>query len=451
MLFSSGRQRDELIYLKLDQDETGPQKRTSKGRKYLTLLLLTGMISFVAFVGVYAAFHSISKKLHSYNSSSAKNSNPILLVSIDGFRYDFLYRGLTPNLAYLARNGMHGPLHPQFPSYTFPNHFSLVTGLYPESHGIVANAFYDPDLNDYFSYTDQKSLRESKWWEAEPIWNTVQSYGMKSATMFWPGSESAIGGRRPNYYRTYNGNVSHRERVDQILKWLSLPSSKRPDFLSLYLSAVDEAGHNFGPDSVEINQALKDVDQAIGILMTGLKNRELLQKVNLLVVSDHGMIEVKHHIYLDDLIEDLEDRVEWVDYGPVASIKPAPGEEDDIYATLKFYQSRGMKYSVYRHQEIPHYFHYRNNDRIAPIIMVAESGWVIDFKGGDWVPKGAHGYDPRLKDMQALFIGTGPDFPTYKGPVTGVNNLDVYPLMMHLLNIPALPNNGTMKLVDLTN
>ncbi len=450
MFFRSASQRDEAIYLKLDQDEV-ISKNGSKGRKYLSLLLLiTGMLSFVTFVGVYVAFHAITSKLQSYQSASAKVT-PILLISIDGFRYDFLHRGLTPNLVSLARHGVHGPLRPQFPSYTFPNHFSLVTGLYPESHGIVANSFYDPKLNDFFSYTDQKSLRESKWWKAEPIWNTVQKYGMKSATMFWPGSESAIDGKRPNYYRSYNGNVSHSQRVDQILNWLSMASSKRPEFLSLYLSAVDEAGHNYGPDSDEINQALKDVDEAIGLLITGLKNRELLGKIDVIIVSDHGMIEVKHHIYLADLIENLSERVEWVDYGPVASIKPTEKDEEDIYATLKYYQSRGMKYSVYRRQDIPAEFHYRNNDRIAPIIMVAGSGWVIDFKGGDWVPKGAHGYDPQLDDMQALFIGSGPDFPVVRSPVTDINNLDVYPLMMHLLNIPALPNNGTMKLVDLTD
>lgn len=453
-LIAQSRHDAAAIYLPLDQDESGARKR-SRGRKYLTLLLLlTGMMSFVVFVGAYIAFSKVSQHVRSRKSVSTElaDTKPLLLISIDGFRYDFLYRGLTPNIAHLALRGIHGPLRPQFPSYTFPNHYSLVTGLYPESHGIVANAFYDPELDDFFSYTDQRNLREAKWWAAaEPIWNTIQAYGMKSATMFWPGSESEIGGRRPNYYRNYDERVTHSQRINQILKWISLPESQRPKFLSLYFSAVDDAGHGFGPDSAQLNAALKDVDYAVDLLITGLKNRALFDKINIIIVSDHGMVEVKRHIYLDDLIEDLDERVEWVDYGPVASIQPIPGDEEGIYTKLKYYQSRGMQFSVYRRDEMPARFHYRNNARIAPIVVVAEPGWIIGFRDSNWVPKGTHGYDPQVKEMQALFVGSGPDFPAGKEPIAGVSNLDVYPLMMHLLNVPPKPNNGTLKLVEMTH
>lgn len=450
-MFLSALKRDEGIYLPLDQEddlELAKKRSSRRGRRYLTMfMLLAGMVSFILFVATYMAFNATVRAF----SSTEDPAPPLLLISIDGFRYDYLYRGLTPTLARLARSGMHGPMKPQFPTYTFPNHYSLVTGLYPESHGIVGNAFYDPDLDDYFSYTDREKLTESKWWTAEPIWNTVQRFGMKSATMFWPGSESAIKGLRPTYYHGYDGEISPAKRVSQILKWLDLPPSKRPSFMSLYFSEVDEASHLHGPDSEQVNKALKNVDGALGLLINGLKTRELLGTVNLLVVSDHGMMKVSHHIYLDDMITDMEERIEWVDYGPVTFIQPVEEEVDDIYLKLKYYSIKNGKFSVYRRSDLPRHFHFRENDRIAPIVIVCDPGWIIDFHGEDWVPVGAHGYDPAVPEMQALFIGTGPGLSSLNEPLDDISNLDVYPLMMHLLNIPALPNNGTMKLVQYAN
>ena len=284
---------------------------------------------------------------------------------------------------------------------------------------------------------------------------------MKSATMFWPGSESKIFGKRPNYYRKYDGEVTTESRVDQILMWLDMTVDKRPHFISMYMSLVDDAGHLFGPESKELNEALQEVDLGIGRLIKGLKRRGIDDSVNLLIVSDHGMVEIpdkdRFHIYLDELIPKMKERLQWVDYGPMASIIPVPGEGDSIFSELKEAQMRGHPFMVFKRDELPPEFHYKGNVRIAPIILIAKKGYVIDFRGGEWVPRGAHGYDPNLPEMQAILIATGPNFRDPKHSAArrinralkGISNLDVYPLMMHLLKLIPAPNNGTMSLVNL--
>lgn len=463
--FSNSKQKG--IYLPLsDNDEEDLKKNSEKSSKRLRrphLLMLTIMLLGTVLLGIsFFVYNSAKVSSETFAISSKAKPLPLMLISIDGFRYDYLKRAaVVPNLRKLCKGGIHGPMKPQFPSYTFPNHFSLVTGLYPESHGIVGNSFYDPALDEYFSYNEQEDLKESKWWQAEPIWNAVQRFGMKSATMFWPGSESLILGARPNYYEAYDGSVTTSERVDQVLKWLDLPDSERPSFISLYLSLVDEAGHLHGPDSEEVNVALKEADSGIERLILGLKERGMNDSINLLIVSDHGMADIpddeRFHVYLDELIPRMKERLQWVDYGPMASLIPLEGEDDSIYSELKGAQMRGVHFMVYRREELPLEYHYQFNGRIAPIVLIAKKGYIIDFRGGNWVPRGAHGYDPSIPEMQALLIATGPQFRDAKHSagrrinraVKGVSNLDVYPLMMNLLNIPPAPNNGTMNLVNM--
>ena len=451
------------IYLPVSDDENAASLKGKSGmrgmfrRPHLTLLIVLGLLTLTCGIGMFMFCISNDQLA----IQSAKPAVPLILISIDGFRYDYLKKGLTPTLMKLCKRGIHGPMKPQFPSYTFPNHFSLVTGLYPESHGIVGNSFYDPELDDYFSYTDQANLKESKWWQAEPIWNTIQRFGMRSATMFWPGSESKIFGKRPTYYRTYDGEVSTEARVSQILKWLDMPESKMPHFISMYMSLVDDAGHLYGPESDELGRALKEVDTGIESLLNGLKQRNMENSVNLLIVSDHGMVEIpdqeRFHIYLDELIPRMRERLQWVDYGPMASIIPLPGEEESIISELRDAQMRGHPFMVFQRDELPSEFHYTGNVRIAPIILIAKKGYIIDFRGGEWVPRGAHGYDPSLPEMQALLIATGPQFRDPKHSagrrmnraIKGISNLDVYPLMMHLLKVTPSPNNGTTSLINL--
>jgi predicted AlkP superfamily pyrophosphatase or phosphodiesterase len=213
----------------------------------------------------------------------------VILVSLDGFRTEYLSRGFTPVLTSLASKGISAKyMRPVFPSLTFPNHYTIVTGLYPESHGIVANIFHDPKLNDTFVYIDSVKNAESKWWGGEPLWVTARKQGLISATMMWPGSEAAIQNVRPNYYVKYNGSMSLEERIDGVLGWLDLRKSRRPNFITLYASDVDSKGHTDGPYSKAVNTSLSLVDSMIGRLISGLESRGIQDAVDLIIVSDHG-------------------------------------------------------------------------------------------------------------------------------------------------------------------
>ena len=186
---------------------------------------------------------------------------PLLLVSIDGYRADYLQRGLSPALAALARDGVRTSMQPSFPSLTFPNHYTLVTGLRPDHHGIVNNTMYDIQLGK-FSLGNRKAVSDGRWWaQGTPLWETAERNGLRTATMFWPGSEADIHGRHPDYWKPYDGAVTPTQRVDQVLAWLDLPPGQRPTFLTLYFDAVDHAGHGHGPDSPQVDQALRETDR----------------------------------------------------------------------------------------------------------------------------------------------------------------------------------------------
>lgn len=231
---------------------------------------------------------------------------PLILISIDGFRADYLARGVSPTLSALAAEGVRAEgMQPSFPSLTFPNHYTIVTGDYPDHHGIVDNAMFDPVLGK-FTLGKREAVGDGRWWDqAEPIWVSADRQGVRTATMFWPGSEASIHGYRPDYWVPYEGDTTYDSRVDQVLHWLDLPPSQRPGFLTLYFEAVDTAGHYEGPDAAETNAAIGEVDAALARLVDGLRQRGLLDRVNLIVLSDHGMAATPpdQRIFLDELID----------------------------------------------------------------------------------------------------------------------------------------------------
>src|SRR5690242_9266558 len=232
-------------------------------------------------------------------------SDPVILVSIDGFRADYLDRGLTPTLASLAASGVRADaLKPSFPTLTFPNHYTLVTGLYPDHHGIVNNRMTDPAFEHGFVYKEQATIDDPRWWGGEPLWVSAEKQGVRSATMFWPGSTVAIAGVRPTYWKPFDGKVAPDARVDQVLAWLDLPAARRPRFLTLYFEQVDHEGHEHGPESAEVDAALADVDAALARLVNGLRARGRLDATDLVVVSDHGQAATspERRPYLDDVV-----------------------------------------------------------------------------------------------------------------------------------------------------
>ena len=369
---------------------------------------------------------------------------PLLLVSIDGFRADYLDRGHSPALEALAREGVRGQgLEPAFPSLTFPNHYSLVTGRYPDHHGIVDNAMSVPGLGR-FTLGNREAVGDGRWWdEAEPIWVTADRQGLKTATLFWPGSEASIHGHRPDYWLPYDGDMDYDARVDRVLHWLDLPPGQRPAFLTLYFEAVDSAGHYEGPRAAQTNQAIAQVDRALARLVAGLKQRGLYDHLNLIVLADHGMADTPpaQRIFLDDLVDPAH--VQVVSTGAIAGIIPAPGHEAEVAAALLRPQPHMQ---CWRKADIPSRLHYGHNGRVPPLFCLAQVGWLITHNPGTVLHHGKailgeHGFDNADPRMRALFVAHGPAFRAH-ARVPVFPNVDVYPLMTHLLGLRPAPNDG---------
>ncbi len=374
---------------------------------------------------------------------------PLLLISIDGFRADYLQRGLSPTLQRLADDGVRATaMQPSFPSLTFPNHYTLVTGRYPDNSGIVDNAMVDPKLGD-FRLDLRAAVRDGRWWdEAEPIWVTADRYGLHTATMFWPGSEARIHGYRPDHWRPYPKHPSYDARVDQILSWLDLPPAQRPDFLSLYFEGVDTAGHYYGPDSPEVDQAIRQVDAALARLVAGLKQRGLYRRMNMIVLADHGMAHTppSRRIRLARLIDTAHARI--VSTGAIAGIVPAPGHAAELDAALLRPHAH---MTCWKKSQIPARLHYGHNARVPPLFCMAQDGWLMvssqtSLQHHGKPIQGEHGFDNAAPDMRALFLAHGPAFRRH-AVVPEFINVDVYPLMTHLLGIPAQPNDGSYDAV----
>ena len=366
-----------------------------------------------------------------------------ILVSIDGFRPDYLTERDAPALFALARRGTLAPkgMKPSFPSLTFPNHYSLVTGLRPDRHGLVHNTFEAPDIPGVrFSLGAKDAVTDGRFWsQGEPIWVTAERAGVKTGTMFWPGSEAEINGIRPTRYTQFNQAMPSAERVDVLLGWLDDPVA-RPGFATLYFDIVDTAGHNFGPGSDEVRASVTEVDAAIARLLAGLEARGLAGQVNLVIVADHGMapVPVGHTIVAD---AEAPGAVRMVTNGATAGFELIPGREAEGEALLL---KSHPNMTCWRRTEIPARFGYGRNPRVAPIVCLAKVGWYISNaqsvarrKPSDRVT-GAHGYDPDEPEMAALFLAYGPDIRV-GGTVSGMINVDVYPLLMALIGVPAVP------------
>ena len=375
---------------------------------------------------------------------------PLLLISIDGYRANYLERGLSPTLEQLAQEGVRASgMQPSFPSLTFPNHYTIVTGLRPDHHGIVNNTMVDPVLGK-FSLSDRDAVANGRWWDqGTPLWETASRHGLKSATMFWPGSEAAIHGLHPDFWQAYDGHVTPDQRVDQVLAWLDLPADQRPSFLTLYFDDVDHAGHTFGPDTPQVDQALRETDAALARLVQGLKQRGLLDRMNMIVLADHGMASVpaQNSVLLDKLIPLT--RVDVVSLGVLAGLNPTPGHD---FAKIEAQLEKPQKHmTCWDKSRVPARLAYGSNPRVPQLLCLADVGWRITTT--DYIARkkgklslGEHGYDNAAPLMQALFVAHGPAF-RQGASVPSFPNVDVYPLMTHLLGLPAAANDGDYQAV----
>ncbi|WP_017663975.1 nucleotide pyrophosphatase/phosphodiesterase family protein [Porphyrobacter sp. AAP82] len=356
-----------------------------------------------------------------------------VLVGIDGFRADYLERGHTPRLAALARQGAAGPMRPSFPTKTFPNHFALVTGYRPDRNGIVGNSMIDPRRPGVmFGLGNNPQALDPFWWsEAEPLWITAEKAGLRSATMFWPGSEVAIQGRRPSDWLRYDQNVSNVQRVNTLIDWLRRPAAIRPAFTTIYFDTVDTAGHRFGPDSAEVNAALAEVDTRIGELVDGAA--KIGVRLNLVIVADHGMraIDESRKIQLEDFIDPASFIL--VEGGPYAAIEPVTGTDDRVARALLVPHEH---MTCARKEDLPARLHWGSNPRVAAIICIAEPGWVIGAGTPPYpITGGAHGYDNADPQMLALFVANGPAF-AQGARLEVFDNVAVAALLRAVLGLP---------------
>jgi predicted AlkP superfamily pyrophosphatase or phosphodiesterase len=354
----------------------------------------------------------------------------VVLVSIDAFRYDYAGRYHAANLLAIRDAGASATaLIPSFPSITFPNHISIVTGLYPEHHGIVMNQFYDPARNA--SYDNKSTATDGSWYSGTPLWVLAEQQHVKAASMFWPASDSEIQGVRPTYWSLYDQNVSDEERVDRVIGWLKQPEAERPHFITLYFSDVDTAGHNFGPESPETERAVLKVDGLIGDLRKRIAGTGL--PVNLVVVSDHGMQAVTGAIDLRQYTDLSKVRV--VNEGPFALIYSTDREAlKNFYRDVK--AKKNPAFSIYWRKDSPARWHYRDNPRAGDIIvMVNQATTLITKTPPEKTDKGRHGYDPgKFKTMDGIFYAEGPNIRPH-GPLKPFINVDIYPFLAEILGL----------------
>ncbi|KAG2173675.1 hypothetical protein INT43_005095 [Umbelopsis isabellina] len=449
----------------------GNQSRTRRIVIFRLVIAMLLVAVFISFVSIFAPGHSAGYNPSAtfFNGSHTFDAT-VIMVSLDGFRADYLDRNITPALHRLANEGIQAPyMNPCFPSVTFSNHWSLVTGLYPESHGIVGNEFSDPDLNDTFYYKDPARSWDSKWWFGEPIWATTVLQNKKSAVMMWPGSDTKIENTFATYHIPYSTNYTTFQKAETILNWIDLPRDQRPQMMNMYIPQVDSAGHAQGPNGKRVNETLVDMDKTIEHLIAGLEERNLYDHVHLVIVSDHGMAESNRNrlIYWDDIVPkdlmaELEEREVW----PLLALRPRATAPSDtiskIYShLLNFTQQPDntpdksgpqSHFQVYLRENIPEHLHYRNSHRIAPILGIPDVGWSFvthkEYDGSkDYHPKGIHGYDNMAEEMRAIFIAKGPLFDgNYKvgEPVAPFVNIEVYGLVTKALGLSPAPNNGTL-------
>ncbi|XP_044108026.1 bis(5'-adenosyl)-triphosphatase ENPP4 isoform X2 [Neovison vison] len=369
-------------------------------------------------------------------NSSHSLPSKLLLVSFDGFRADYLQNYEFPHLQNFIKEGvLVEHVKNVFITKTFPNHYSIVTGLYEESHGIVANSMYDVITKKHFSDFDDK---DPFWWnEAVPIWVTNQlQENRSSAAAMWPGTDVPIHNTTPSYFMNYSSSVSFEERLNNITMWL-MNSNPPVTFATLYWEEPDASGHKYGPEDKEnMYRVLKEVDDLIGELVHKLKVLGLWENLNVIITSDHGMTQCSKDKLINlDLCIDRSSYT-LVDLTPVAAVLPKINTTE-VYNKLKVCNPH---MNVYLKEDIPARFHYQHNDRIQPIILVADEGWTIVLNKS--LPKCDHGYDNSLSSMHPFLAAHGPAF--HKGyKHSTINSVDIYPMMCHILGLKPHPNNGT--------
>lgn len=366
--------------------------------------------------------------------------NYVLLVSLDAFRWDYSKIYNTPNLNKLEKDGVKADrMYSSFPTVTFPNHYSIATGLYPDHHGLINNSFSAPDLGLFYRMGDRTAVENPAFYGGEPVWVTAEKQGVRSASFFWVGSEAPVGGIRPTYWKKYDETVTFEARIDTVIKWLLYPPEKRPELVTLYFDEPDATSHSFGPVSPQTGKIVHRLDSLMGVLRIKLSALPEAKRINLIILSDHGMsaISPERYINLKSLVPNRM-IASIVGGNPVYLINPAEGKKDSVLYLLN--KSKGLK--AWPKSQLPPKWHYGTNPRIPEIVVVADSSWSIGTRpDGSSLRGGAHGYDNSNSDMFSIFYAAGPSFKrNYK--FKELNNIDIYNLVCRILNITPAKNDG---------
>jgi len=384
---------------------------------------------------------------HGPNAAEQQQKHYVVMVSLDGFRYDYAKKYGAKHILAIGAKGASAPdgMIPSYPSLTFPNHYTLVTGLYPEHHGIVANSFYDPSRKETYSYHDPKTSADGSWYSGVPLWSLAEKQGMRTACFFWPGSEAEIAGERPSYYLHFDNKIDENKRIDQVIAWLSLPAEQRPHFITLYYSDVDHAGHEHGPASPQVSEAVKHVDELIGRLEKQLDALHL--PLDLIVLADHGMERVQgESITLDKYVS--LDGVETV--GSLLY----PQTDADAVRIYKKLRAADAGFLVYRRDKVPAELHYNSNPREGDPVVIAKGPYLIRATAppstgrAENPPMGEHGYNPyEMISMRAIFFAEGPDIRAGV-TVKPFENVNVYPVLVKILGLDGPKTDGSPNVLS---
>ena len=374
-------------------------------------------------------------------SACAKNDQVTVIISLDGFRWDYTQWYDTPFLDRMAEEGVEAALIPSYPSKTFPNHYTLATGLYPDHHGIIGNKFINRATGKKFSLSNREVKHDARYYGGEPIWLTAQRQGLRTAVFYWPGSDVAVQGKYPDKYFNYDQEprLTFGQRIDGILKQLRRPEAKRPQLIMAYFEQPDHNGHVYGPQAKQTRIAVMEIDKLISNLYERIQKLPISDKVNFIVVSDHGMTLTmpEKHINARQYL-----KKEWyydIEGDAPANVYAREGCADSICQALQ-----GVDHiRVWHRTEVPYYLHYGTNENVGDVVIDTELGWLFSDKKAEY--GGTHGYDPSYNDMHALFRAVGPAFKHISLP--HFPNVDVYPLLCHLLGIEPAPNDGSLNIV----
>lgn len=378
-------------------------------------------------------------------STLAQNKNYVVILSLDGFRADYPEKYNAKNILKLAKNGVRVKrMIPSNPTKTFPNHYTLATGLYPDNHGLIGNAFYDDKLDLEYSLANRKRVENGAFYGGEPIWNTARKAGLKTASYFWVGSEAKVNGMQPNIWKKYNSRITFEQRIDSVISWLKLPEKNRPRLIMLYYNEPDTVGHLYGPDSDEVAEQVTYVDKNVGDLYKRLNALPFAKNINFIVVSDHGMrnISIDKQIIIENNVNK-----EWIKgvYGsnPVYTIRAKKGYKDSVYNSLK----KVKNLIVYKRGKAPKRYKLANHNRTNDMIVIGKKGYSV-FATNAWGRKfgGTHGYLNCDKEMSALFVAKGNMFKKGYTKRT-IKNVDVYNLIAHILGITPSLNDGKFNRV----